>query len=48
MTFYLPSGDKGLMVWMMDRHLAWCVEKGWALTVPEDSEFMRCRAAQEE
>ena len=45
--FSTATGDKGEMVRMMDQHLCWCVEKGWQLTIPEDGEYMRCRAAQE-
>lgn len=45
--FSTATGDKGAMVWMMDRHISFCLEKGWELTIPEDGEYMRCRAAQE-
>ena len=35
------SGDKGEMLHMMDKHLAWAVEKGLKLTIPQDGEYMK-------
>lgn len=41
------TGDKGTMLSMMDRHLAWSTEKGISLTVPSDGEFQRLREETE-
>lgn len=45
--FKTANGDKTLMLHAMDQHLAWATERGLFLTVPEDGEFMKCKAAQE-
>lgn len=37
------SGDKGQMLLMMDKHLAWATERGLFLTVPNDGEYMKLK-----
>lgn len=38
-------GDR---LWAMDRHLEWCTEKGWKLTIPRNSEYTKLKAEQGE
>jgi len=41
------SGDKGKMLYMMNKHVEWAVDKAIFLTIPEDSEFQKLNEAQE-
>ncbi len=34
---------KGEMLYIMDRHLAWAMEKGISLTIPNDGEYQQCK-----
>lgn len=38
-------GDR---LWAMDRHLDWCTEKGWKLTIPRNSEYTKLKQEQGE
>lgn len=35
------SGDKGKMLAMMEKHVAWCVDRGCKLTIPSDCEYQK-------
>lgn len=35
------TGDKGQMLHMMDKHLAWSAERGLCLTIPKDGEYQK-------
>ncbi len=40
------SGDKGVMLHMMDRHLEWALDRGVQLTIPESGEYSRLKQQQ--
>lgn len=42
------SGDRGQMLHMMDKHLAWCTERGIMLTIPREGEYMQYKEAHEQ
>ena len=37
------TGDKGRMLYMMDCHVGWAEEKGLALTIPNDGEYLKLK-----
>ena len=42
------TGDKGNMLFMMDKHLQWAAERGLSLTIPKDGEYAKLtREAQQ-
>lgn len=41
------SGDKGQMLAMMDKHVAWAADRGCKLTIPRDCEYMELCRMQE-
>lgn len=42
------DGDKGQMLLMMDKHVAWATERGLMLTIPQDGEYMKLKSASEQ
>lgn len=39
--------DKARMLYMMEKHEAWCIEKGIPIIIPSDSEYMKLKEQQE-
>ncbi|WP_338805088.1 hypothetical protein WDV76_08640 [Xenorhabdus griffiniae] len=39
--------DKGKMLYMMEKHEQWCIEKGIPIIIPNDSEYMKLKQEQE-
>lgn len=45
--FKTADGDRGKMLFMMDKHLAWAAERGLKLTIPNDGEYVKLKRASE-
>ncbi|MEQ4652318.1 hypothetical protein AB7092_05830 [Providencia rettgeri] len=39
--------DKARMLYMMEKHEEWCIEKGIPIIIPNDSEYMKLKEQQE-
>ncbi|EEI47868.1 hypothetical protein HMPREF0693_2188 [Proteus mirabilis ATCC 29906] len=40
--------DKARMLYMMEKHEQWCIEKGIPIIIPSNSEYMSLKRNQEE